>query len=369
MGGFYGNSFSSIGLDIVKRYSNKKAMDQGAATDGVLIGGYVIISYNLEGDYKDNLTADGNKNYDATLWQKTFSSNEYKYEFIADLNGGDIGVKLVAPSTNFVDGIVGYDSLEDGTRLLHLPAQWNINGATLDVGLAGFEQDKTYSKTKSAAATWKKSASGNYGTNNNDQLALQLTIQEIGQAISNIYDKIYGQSTGSNSRPWLKGIGQPPTSGGNIQYADGVLLSDVKKQMVSEEAEIKQKINELNTELTNLLDLMYGKANEDGNRPWEDGLDDPPVKDDGVSVLSKSNAAIKAAEKVTEDLNTLTSTFQQVEDNTIPYVKVIDGNKQFFGITLEGGDGITLEDSIDSDNNRTIKILLHDSTAIIKPFA
>lgn len=92
---FYGNITNSRNQFIYDRYyPNKHEMDMAANSDGVFLGRYVFVNYDL-GNYAENYQIDlsngkfdGGASNHATVWQKVWMNNQYEYILISRLGAG-----------------------------------------------------------------------------------------------------------------------------------------------------------------------------------------------------------------------------------------------------------------------------------------
>ena len=133
-------------------YPNKYEMDKKAATDGVLIGRYVLVEYGNEqegsnNNYQENLKKDNGgqvdiqnlTNYDSTIWQKILNKREdeqgkiifeEKYIHIASLNAEvPVSYKVVEADKEpkiEIEYPEGEGKYHEPNYVFNLPKAWDI---------------------------------------------------------------------------------------------------------------------------------------------------------------------------------------------------------------------------------------------------
>ena len=169
--GFYGNitNVNKTSLNFDKTYPNRYLMDYNASSDGVFLGRYVLVEYDLEssidqypeGIYPENIenrtpyeiNFDIDKTnyqavsrlYDSTVWQKVYTSDGERYVMIAELNSivPSIRMTIDAPTEN--NPQTPYFSAESNNidYQLHWQPQWGFKVGNVTFNKAGFDKNNT----------------------------------------------------------------------------------------------------------------------------------------------------------------------------------------------------------------------------------
>lgn len=261
-----------------KYYPNRKAMEDGAASDGVYIGRYVLVKYTCKytsqendkliyfdkyeadsnnppngkqvcQDYKDNANIDINiykDTFDGTVWQKIYTaatdlqdnSSIEKYIMVADLHASVPRLELVEPhpapkyfadeNGQMIEKWRGIEINEESSsedaysisipEILHLEVGDTgsnlFNAALLDpskrtvenpVGDGVNGHDPSMFDENNNYMRWKPYYNNVEVTSGDiDEKRLESKLNGLGQAISDVYDVLYGiPSGGTGQRPFF----------------------------------------------------------------------------------------------------------------------------------------------------------------------
>lgn len=261
-----------------KYYPNRKAMEDGAASDGVYIGRYVLVKYTCKytsqendkliyfdkyeadsnnppngkqvcQDYKDNANIDINiykDTFDGTVWQKIYTaatdsqnnSSIEKYIMVADLHASTPRLELVEPHPApkyFADedgqtvekwrGIeINEESSSEDAYSISIPEILHLevgdtgsnlfNAALLDPSTRTIENpvgdgvnghDPSMFDGNNNYMRWKPYYNNVAVTSGDiDEKRLESKLNGLGQAISDVYDVLYGiPSGGTGQRPFF----------------------------------------------------------------------------------------------------------------------------------------------------------------------
>lgn len=261
-----------------KYYPNRKAMEDGAASDGVYIGRYVLVKYTCKytsqendkliyfdkyeadsnnppngkqvcQDYKDNANIDINiykDTFDGTVWQKIYTaatdsqdnSSIEKYIMVADLHASVPRLELVEPhpapkyfadeNGQMIEKWRGIEINEESNsedaysisipEILHLEVgdtNSNLfNAALLDPSTRTVENpigdgvnghDPSMFDENNNYMRWKPYYNNAEVTSGDiDEKRLESKLNGLGQAISDVYDVLYGiPSGGTGQRPFF----------------------------------------------------------------------------------------------------------------------------------------------------------------------
>ena len=239
-----------------KYYPNRKTMDESANSDGIYIGRYVLVKYNYQEDgsyvektdpkFQANIDADisvYNDTFDATVWQKIYTNlgdQTEKYILVAELNAS-------APRLNL--DIVAPKYIEDNEEKWRQPAvdvsnemSYTIkmpNVLQLEVNTDSIENLYPVELMDPKTKTIIKDDDGNvlsneqlfsedynylkwvnnYSEENPQDIigkTLSTKLYAFGQAVSNLYDILYGTPTDQNG-------GLRPNYSSTSYQGDGLL--------------------------------------------------------------------------------------------------------------------------------------------------
>lgn len=219
MGSLYGaNKLGSVGNIVFdKIYSSKTEMDKAMSTDGgdgVFIGRYVLIDYGLRFSEEYNFNAKKDEkqgNYDSTIWQKT----ENGYRLISELNAPlpEIELKLKAPTaeddptaTNIVLNPSAPELIPDTDLHYNFYAAptWGMSFEGAELNSGGFNpkrpnrlEEKGY-KSELDAELISSGKVYHDGKKEKDILKLKFNLAGLGDAMSDIWDIIYGTDLDEN---------------------------------------------------------------------------------------------------------------------------------------------------------------------------
>lgn len=219
MGSLYGaNKLGSVGNIVFdKIYSSKTEMDKAMLTDGgdgVFIGRYVLIDYGLRfsEEYNSNAKKDEKQgNYDSTIWQKT----ENGYRLISELNAPlpEIELKLKAPTaeddptaTNIVLNPSAPELIPDTDLHYNFYAAptWGMSFEGAELNSEGFNpkrpnrlEEKGYKSELNAELISSGKVYHN-GEKAKDILKLKFNLAGLGDAMSDIWDIVYGTDLDEN---------------------------------------------------------------------------------------------------------------------------------------------------------------------------
>ena len=227
--GFYGNVVNKKNAQYVfdKIYSNRVSMDaaidEEKETDNVYIGRYVLVSYEYGNDktYQENYDIDfekyGNvRGYDSTVWQKTYVNGIVEYVMIEELNIS-MPTFIIVPEAPSTDPTAPYfDWYGSNIYNFHTSPNWGMQvrpiaeGEKSDAEIvsgektydgaiyfnkAGFDREKTnYTKEKDEIKLTPTGISGKLynGEPAADIQELSIILPSLGNAISDIWDTVYG---------------------------------------------------------------------------------------------------------------------------------------------------------------------------------
>ena len=252
--GFYSNiaPTNKTYFNFDKVYPNRYLMEQQATSDGVFLGHYILIKYDLEtqkndyaqeniypndeaGDkttYEINYLIDKNqyqitsRPYDATVWQKVYVDNSEQYAMVAELNSVVPSLHLIVDRPTEDKPQTPYFSGESNNidYQLHWQPQWGFKIGTVSFNENGFDKnhanaevlnpnDRIYfTKEKSGTqypvyardpVTHTKYIA--YNDTADDIQVLNIELPSIGNMISKGYDIIYGKNRDNNPGESLKG--------------------------------------------------------------------------------------------------------------------------------------------------------------------
>lgn len=219
MGSLYGaNKLGSVGNIVFdKIYSSKTEMDEAMSVeggDGVFIGRYILVDYGLRfsKEYESNAKKDeAQGNYDSTIWQKT----ENGYRLISELNAPlpEIELKLKAPvaeddpiATNIVLN-PGAPELIPDTDLhynFYAAPTWGMSFEKAELNSEGFNPkrpNRLEAKGYKSELDAELISSGKVyhdGKKAKDILKLKFNLAGLGDAMSDIWDIVYGTDLDEN---------------------------------------------------------------------------------------------------------------------------------------------------------------------------
>ena len=250
--GFYGNitntNKTSFNFDTV--YPNRALMDSWATTDGVFLGRYVLVEYDMECDpsslpgiypvdsaegktnYEINFLIDKTKYgttssrlYDSTVWQKVYTDDGERYVMIAELNSVVPTLRLTIDKPE--EGRPGTPRFSEESNnidyQLHWQPQWGFQVGNIEFNEAGLNKDNKNSYVNRADRIYfTKGKSGETypvyatdpatGTNYiaryekaDDIQILNMDLPSIGNMVSRGYDVIYGVNRDSDKTNSLQG--------------------------------------------------------------------------------------------------------------------------------------------------------------------
>lgn len=228
--GFYGNmsDVNRSTLQFDKIYPNKKAMDDGCATDGVFVGRYVLVDY----DYGDNVysynfeqdngaSVNKGRGWDSTVWKKVYQNGTLTYIMIAELNAvvPTLTQTTLAPSANGAS--VGFTPVTNVEYNLAIKAPWGMSIGDIDFNAAGFVKEiKTVESGNNTISVTPISSGTLYnGVRENDTYQLNINLPGIGNTISDVWDLIYGADRNTEIR-WGETTGHRAITinNGSINY-------------------------------------------------------------------------------------------------------------------------------------------------------
>ena len=188
--------------------------------DGVFIGRYVLIDYDYGQDsyaldretteqqnsiIKDESLKLQVKNWDSTVWQKTFINNELRYVLIAELNSEPPVFEIERYSPGYLENgekipvdVVQIDKnkysikIQDNYSLQLKAENPIINSEALnekipDTFVEGLPESKFTLGYSSSGAEYKD------GTNLNDTINIDIDLRQVGNAVSRLYDLLYSK--------------------------------------------------------------------------------------------------------------------------------------------------------------------------------
>lgn len=250
--GFYSNiaPTNKTYFNFDKVYPNRYLMEQQATSDGVFLGHYVLIKYDLEtqkndytqeniypnNDAEDKTTYEINylidKNqyqitsrpYDATVWQKVYVDNSEQYAMVAELNSVVPSLHLIVDRPTEDKPQTPYFSGESNNidYQLHWQPQWGFKIGAIAFNKDGFNKDKANIETANDSIYFTKAKSGTkypvyatdpatgsqyiaYDATADDIQVLNINLPSIGNMVSQGYDIIYGENRDSSPSSSLKG--------------------------------------------------------------------------------------------------------------------------------------------------------------------
>ena len=251
--GFYGkinNTSTSLVFD--KIYPNRVAMEDAVKKgkdDGVFIGRYVLVNYeqpDSDGNiyYEYNETIDRSKwptgrLFDSTVWQKTYVDGEVKYVMVAELNSIAPSMSIVVDAPTPTPMPPHFDVVESQTTSykLHVQPSWGFKvkqaesaeKSDFEINTTTVQWDEGANATIQQSLHYdgdiffnKKAFSPTYHYNNlmngeenkievnfeasgqkyndahsaesqNDTYALSINLPALGEAMSTMWDYIYGE--------------------------------------------------------------------------------------------------------------------------------------------------------------------------------
>lgn len=245
--GFYGNitNTNKTSFNFDKVYPNRYLMDQWATADGVFLGRYVLVEYDIE-TKKEDYSIDGiypedsaegktfyeinylidktqygttSRLYDSTVWQKVYTDDGERYVMIAELNSVVPALRLTIDKPE--EGQPGVPRFSEESNnidyQLHWQPQWGFQVGKIEFNEAGFDKNNANAEVnRTDRIYFTKGQSNNtypvYDTDPatgteyiarmekaDDIQILNIDLPSIGNMVSRGYDVIYGENRKGSS--------------------------------------------------------------------------------------------------------------------------------------------------------------------------
>lgn len=188
--------------------------------DGVFVGRYILIDYDYGKDsfaldkqtteQQNSIIQDESlklqiRNWDSTVWQKTFINNELRYVLIAELNSEPPVFEIERYSPGYLENgeKIPVDIVQTDKNKYSIKIQDNyslqvnaenpiINSKALDEKTPntfeeGLPDSKFILQHSSSGAKYQD------GTNLNDTINIDIDLRQVGNAVSRLYDLLYSK--------------------------------------------------------------------------------------------------------------------------------------------------------------------------------
>lgn len=196
-----------------KYYPNRLELENNAETDGVFIGRYVLIDYQLNNNnnYKidsDNKLLIDNISNDQTVWQKIWKNNKAVYILAARLNAAppELQLKPLAPNDNKRKTVLLKDETKENAFNLYWQDPFNLDFSKIPEDIVNEKGFNPSVRNKVDGENYFKiisTKSGkNYYTDTEDTTSEQeidtkrfeINLPGLGNAVSDIYDLLLSQN-------------------------------------------------------------------------------------------------------------------------------------------------------------------------------